>query len=65
MSKYLVVYREHGQLNCQTRFFGPFEQPWDAQEFLATLPAIGIYDHVHHAGMPGCKYIERLEEDFA
>lgn len=57
---WIVIYREHGQLNLYTKFFGPFKDEDEAYEFLCTLPAIG-HQTEEHEGRSGCKYTAPLE----
>ena len=39
--KHIVIYRPHGKLIMETKYYGPFESWEDADDFLGTLPAIG------------------------
>lgn len=57
---HIVVYRKHGDLHLETKFYGPFANHDDAYDFCCTLPAIGHYDDDLHAGQYGCKYTQVL-----
>ncbi len=54
---FIVIYRQHGQLNYETKYYGPYPSHDEAYEILYTLPALG------HAGDldSGVKYIQELE----
>jgi len=60
--QHIVVYRKHGDLQIETKFYGPFANHDEAYDFLCGLPAIGHYDDDLHAGMHGCKYTKALED---
>lgn len=55
--QYLVIYRAHGQLNTETKYYGPFNSFDDAYEYLCTLPAIGTN---HTEGENGVKYVQEI-----
>lgn len=57
MKAFVVVYRPHDRLHCDTQYFGPFPLFWDAEDFLASLPVLGID---FNGDMPGVKYIQEL-----
>ena len=57
---HIVVYRKHGDLQCETKFYGPFSNHDEAYDFLCTLPAVGAYADDLHAGQSGCKYTQAL-----
>lgn len=40
-NQHIVVYRAHGDLMCETQYYGPFACFDDAYEFLCALPALG------------------------
>lgn len=54
---FIVVYREHGQMQCETHHIGPFATHDEAYEYLGMLPALGICEGVKNTG---CKYIQNL-----
>lgn len=57
MNTFIVIYRPHGALNCETQHIGPFPSHDEAYEYLCKLPAIGI----NYGGEnPGVKYVEEL-----
>lgn len=57
---YIVIYKPHGCLNCETMHIGPFDSHEAAADMSARLPAIGIYYDHEHQGQHGCKYIAEL-----
>lgn len=57
---YIVIYRKHGDLMLETRYFGPFTDYLKAEEFLCGLPAIGVFIDELHKGRKGVKFIEPL-----
>lgn len=57
---WIVIYRPHGQLNCETKYYGPFDCYEDADTALCELPAIGTYDNHLHMERSGVKYIQQL-----
>ena len=57
---HIVVYRANGEMNIETKFYGPFADHDEAYEFLCTLPAVGIYNEEEHEGQHGCKYTQVL-----
>lgn len=60
--KHIVIYRPHGKLNIETKFYGPFDDYDAAYDFLCTLPAIGYQFTQEEIDNPGCKYTAQLEE---
>lgn len=57
---HIVVYRANGEMQCETKFYGPFVNHDEAYDFLCTLPAVGIYNDEEHEGQHGCKYTQAL-----
>lgn len=57
---FLVVYRQHNQLNLDTVFFGPFTTWAEADDHLTSLPALGIHQPADDLDNPGVKYIAAL-----
>ena len=55
--KYIIVYRQHGQLNCETQFIGPFDDFEAAYEHFCTMPALGVCEGGLDSGV---KYIKEL-----
>jgi hypothetical protein len=51
---YIVRYRRHGELNVETKHYGPFKHHHKAERFLATLPALGVCPEGEN---PGEKWI--------
>jgi hypothetical protein len=51
MSKFIVVYLPKDALRIETKYFGPFDDFIEAENFLGTLPAAIYCD---------CKFIEEL-----
>jgi len=39
---YIVIFRQHGQLNLETQHIGPFASFDEAYAYLCELPALGI-----------------------
>ena len=58
--KHIVIYRPHGKLIMETKYYGPFESWEDADDFLCTLPAIGYQFTQEEIDHPGCKYTQPL-----
>lgn len=60
--KHIVIYRPHGRLNIETKYYGPFDDFDTAYDYLCSLPALGYQftqaDHDH----PGVKFVQGLEE---
>lgn len=54
---HIVIYREHGKLNCETAYVGPFADAETAYEFACSLPALGICPEGEN---PGVKYTQQL-----
>lgn len=54
---FIVIYREHGQLNLETKYIGPFHDWLEAYEILCSLPALGSCPSDKE---PGVKFIEEL-----
>lgn len=57
---FIVIYRPHGKLNIETQYHGPFTRWEYADDFLCTLPAIGIAFTQKEQDHPGVKYIQEL-----
>lgn len=57
MAKYIVVFRQHGELIMNTDHIGPFEEWSDAYEYLAYLPALGTCPEGEN---PGVKFVQEL-----
>lgn len=65
---FIVIYRPHNELNCNTRHIGPFRTYMGAEACLVNLPAIGIHIPGDVIDNPGVKYVEELiplEDAFA
>lgn len=58
--KLIVIYRPHNELNINTRYYGPFDSWCEAEDHLATLPALGIHKPAEDLDNPGCKFIQEL-----
>lgn len=54
---HIVIYREHGKLNCETSYVGPFVYAEDAYEYACSLPALGICPEGENAGV---KYVQEV-----
>ena len=54
---YIVIYRAHGQLNCETKYYGPFISHEAAYEKLCSLPALGLAGDLDS----GEKHVQELE----
>ena len=60
MSKYIIIVRNHGDLNIDTKYYGPFSTYAAADEYFDTLPAIS---GAKETGVQaGCKFIQELTE---
>lgn len=58
---FIVVYRPHNTLHCETKYFGPFQSHDDAYDYLCKLPAIGAhFPPENGCGNSGVKTIESL-----
>lgn len=57
---YLVIYRPHNQLNCDTQYIGPFESHDDAYDYLCELPAIGQHNPGSVVDNPGVKFVQEI-----
>lgn len=58
---WVVIFRRHGELNCDTRYIGPFANFDAAYEHLCSLPALGATQtHEEHL-RPGVKHIVKVE----
>jgi len=55
---HMVIFREHGKLNLETAYIGPFADADAAFEYLCELPALGF---VPQGENPGVKYIVELQ----
>lgn len=62
---YIVVYRPHNLLNCDTRYIGPFATWHEADDALYALPACGVYAPDGKLNNPGVKYTQELEQPTA
>jgi len=58
--KHIVIYRPHGKPQMETKYYGPFEDYIEADDFLCTLPAIGYQFTQEEHDHPGCKYVQEL-----
>ena len=58
---FIVIYRPHNMLNCETQHVGPFADHNSAYDFACTLPALGIYREDGELNNPGVKYVEPLK----
>lgn len=56
MEQFIVIFRKHGELNMETKYYGPMSF-CDAYEFSCTLPAL---DFCPAGDNPGVKWIEQL-----
>lgn len=57
---YIVIYRRHNELNCETKHYGPFAEHWEAYDFLCDLPGLGTYDEDSNIPNQGVRYIVEL-----
>lgn len=57
-TQYIVIYRKHGELNIDTKYYGPFNSHEDAYEYLCLLPALGMFKE--RGAEAGCKYVQEL-----
>jgi hypothetical protein len=55
---HIVLFREHGKLNLETAYIGPFDTFEDAHEYLCELPALGICPKGENHGV---KFIHELQ----
>lgn len=60
--QFIVVYRPHNTLNCETQYYGPFTTFADAYEYSCGLPALGIqwFTDEDTCRNPGCKFVQEL-----
>lgn len=52
MTKWLVIYRPKDALQCETKYFGPFNNFSNAEAYLAKLPPVADCD---------CKFIQETD----
>lgn len=57
---FIVIYRPHNELHCDTQHYGPFDSWGAAYDKLCSLPAIGSFDESHIIANTGVKYVEEL-----
>lgn len=58
---FIIVYRPHGALHCETVYYGPFEEFADAYDHACTLPAVGVYiADDHELKNEGVKFVQEL-----
>jgi hypothetical protein len=58
---FIVVYREHNKMHLDAQYHGPFKEWGDAYEYLATLPALGLfYPEDEENSLRGVKFIQEL-----
>lgn len=59
---FIVIYRPHNELKCNTQHIGPFPTHAAACDYLSTLPALGIleFDENNVVQNSGVKYVEEL-----
>ena len=57
---HIVIYRPHGKLNHETKYYGPYPDYLDAEDALGLLPPIGYQITEEEQEYPGCKYIVEL-----
>lgn len=58
--QFIVIYRAHNQLMCETKHYGPYSDYMLAEDKLCALGALGHYEDDGLHNNPGCKYIEVL-----
>lgn len=54
---FIVIYRPHGELYCDTKYFGPYNTHGEAYDHLCNLPALGLAGDLE----AGVKYVQPLE----
>ena len=54
---YIVIYRPHGKLQLETKYYGPVPEYGMAEDIVGLLPPIGIAFTQEEHDNPGCKYI--------
>lgn len=60
---FIVVYRPHNALQCETQYIGPFATDDDAYDHLCSMPALGIHMGPSEDGVidePGVKFTQQL-----
>jgi hypothetical protein len=59
---WIIIYRPHNVLNCDTQYIGPFETYDEAEEGLEALPRLPIWetDGPGETSNRGVKFIEAL-----
>jgi hypothetical protein len=58
---WIVIYRPHNVLNCDTRYIGPFADYLAAEDALCALGALGPHIPEGVTPNPGVKFIQPLE----
>jgi len=66
MGQYIIVMKQHGALNCETKFFGPYADHETAYDALTdgTVPSLLTLDQREARGIErddGHRYIAELE----
>lgn len=60
--QWIVVFKAHGQMNCETQYIGPFTGHDAAYEALCALPALG--HEPSDCTAPGHKFVQPLTRAF-
>lgn len=56
---FIVIYRAHGKLNCETQYIGPFSDFAEAYDTACELPALGQPSNDQY---PGVKFVQELSK---
>jgi len=57
---FIVIYRPHGELECDTKYYGSFATFNEACDFLEALPALGSKGSFNE--LPGVKFVQELNK---
>jgi hypothetical protein len=61
---FIIVYRPHHMLHCETQYVGPYHTYAEAEEALVGFPALGPYTPDHNFNNPGVKFIATVREQY-
>jgi hypothetical protein len=57
---FIVIYRPHNAMICETEYYGPFKNWASAYSKLSALPAIGIHHPEGDTPNAGVKFVQEL-----
>ena len=65
---FIIIMKQHGDLNCEQKVYGPYADYMDAEDALGdgTVPLLygqgGLAMPKHYVGLDGHRYIQELEK---